>query len=122
MLGVARELRTQPTRSEERLWGVLRNRQLDGAKFRRQQAIGPFVVDFFCAECRTIVEVDGSIHEMQREHDEERQRMLEACGYHVIRVSARTVETDLPSAIVAINDALDPYRSPSPLDGEGAGG
>ncbi|MHB8647482.1 MAG: endonuclease domain-containing protein [Thermomicrobiales bacterium] len=122
MMAVARELRTQPTSSEEQLWGALRNRRLDGAKFRRQQAIGPFVVDFFCAERRLIVEVDGSIHETQREHDEERQRLLEACGYHVVRVSAQAVEANVSSAMVAIKDALDRYRSPSPRDGEGVGG
>lgn len=122
MMGVAREFRTQPTKSEGRLWGALRNRQLYGAKFRRQQAMGPFVVDFFCAERRVIVEVDGPIHDTQREHDEERQYMLESCGYRVVRVSAHAVETDLSGVLLTIATALGQYRSPSPLDGEGVGG
>jgi very-short-patch-repair endonuclease len=122
MIGVAREFRMRPTVSEERLWSALRNRQLGGAKFRRQQVIGPFVVDFFCPEHRLIVEVDGAIHDTRREHDEERQRMLEACGYAVIRASAHTVETGLSSVLAAIVLSLNQSGSPSPLDGEGAGG
>jgi very-short-patch-repair endonuclease len=107
MMGLAREFRAQPTPSEQRLWGALRNRQLNGAKFRRQQAIGPFIVDFFCAEHRLIVEIASAIHEIQHEHDKERQRMLEASGYHVVRVSAHAVETALPSVLMAIREYLD---------------
>ncbi|MGI8854343.1 MAG: endonuclease domain-containing protein [Thermomicrobiales bacterium] len=106
MMGLAREFRVLPTPSEQRLWGALRNRQLDGAKFRRQQAIGSFIVDFFCAEHQLIVEVDGAIHEVQREHDEERQRMLEASGYRVVRVPAHAVETALPNVLIVINECF----------------
>ena len=122
MIGVAREFRTQPTTSEERLWDALRNRQLQGAKFRRQQAIGPFVVDFFCPERRLIVEVDGPIHDRQREHDAERQYMLEASGYTVIRLSAHTVETDLPGTLLTIGTALDRIAPPLRLTERGPGG
>jgi len=92
------------------------------SKFRRQQVIGPFVVDFFCPEHRLIVEVDGTIHDTQRKHDEERQRMLESCGYAVVRVSAHAVETDLPGVLATIALSLNQSGSPSPLDGEGVGG
>jgi adenine-specific DNA-methyltransferase len=122
MMGIAREFRVAPTPTEARLWAAVRNRQLNGAKFRRQQQIGPFIVDFFCPEHRLIVEVDGTIHETQGEHDEERQRMLESCGYHVVRVSAYAVMTDLSNVLVSIARHLDLSRSPSPRDGEGAGG
>jgi very-short-patch-repair endonuclease len=122
MIGIAREFRAVPTPTEAQLWAALRNRQLSRAKFRRQQQIGPFIVDFFCPEHRLIVEVDGTIHETQREHDEERQRMLESCGYHLIRVSAHAIITDLSNVLASIARYLDLSRSPSPLDGEGAGG
>lgn len=122
MMGRAREFRTQPTPSEERLWSAIRNRQLRGAKFRRQQAIGPFVVDFFCPEHRLIVEVDGPVHNTRHAHDAERQSILEASGYTVVRVSARAVETDMQSVLANIVECLDQSRSPSPRDGEGVGG
>jgi len=112
---IAREFRVLPTPTEARLWAALRDRQLNGAKFRRQQQIGPFIVDFFCAEHRVIVEVDGCIHDTQHERDEERQRMLEACGYDVARVSADAVETDLSSTLRTIAGYLAQSRSPSPL-------
>jgi very-short-patch-repair endonuclease len=89
-------------------------------KFRRQHPFGPFVVDFFCAERRLIVEVDGPIHAEQIDYDRERQSVLEACGYRVLRVSADAVTTDLEEVLASIARALaDP---PSLLDGEGGQG
>ncbi|HWO72299.1 MAG TPA: DUF559 domain-containing protein, partial [Dehalococcoidia bacterium] len=52
-------MRAHATAAEVRLWQALRNRKLDGAKFRRQHAIGQFLVDFYCAKARLVVEVDG---------------------------------------------------------------
>jgi len=101
MVEVARDFRKAPTPSERRLWAALRRNQL-GVSFRRQQPIGPFVVDFFCASHRLIVEVDGPVHESQRERDAERQTLLEACGYHVVRVTAEDVERNLPQVIPTI--------------------
>jgi very-short-patch-repair endonuclease len=66
MVEIARQFRKQPTPSEAILWQALRNRKLEGRKFRRQQPIGCFIVDFFCASERLIVEVDGLIHESQQ--------------------------------------------------------
>ena len=65
------------------MWNSLRRKRLDGRKFRRQQPIGPFVVDFFCPAERLIVEVDGPIHDSQREADRVRQQLLETLGLHV---------------------------------------
>jgi len=101
MVEMARDFRKAPTTSERELWSVLRRDQL-GVSFRRQQPIGPFVVDFFCAGHRLIVEVDGPIHESQQERDAERQRLLEACGYRVVRFTANDVEQNLPQVIAAI--------------------
>ena len=101
MVEMARDFRKAPTTSERELWSVLRRDQL-GVSFRRQQPIGPFGVDFFCAGHRLIVEVDGPIHESQQERDAERQRLLEACGYRVVRFTANDVEQNLPQVIAAI--------------------
>jgi very-short-patch-repair endonuclease len=62
MVEIAREFRKQPTKSEHILWGALRGKKLDGLKFRRQQPIGTFIVDFYNSAYRLVVEVDGPIH------------------------------------------------------------
>jgi very-short-patch-repair endonuclease len=94
-------------------------------KFRRQHPIGPVVVDFCCPKLRLIVEIDGPIHQQQRERDAMRQRLLEDRGYHLLRLRAEDVERDLPSAverIVANVQERTHENSPSPTLGEGAGG
>jgi len=107
MVGVAREFRKEPTPSEDVLWQYLRRKQLEGRKFRRQQPIGPFIVDFFCAEERLIVEVDGAIHHAQREADAHRQRLLEGLGLRFVRVSAELVESDIATALDRIRCAFE---------------
>ena len=81
----ARELRTNSTDAERRLWQKLKRRQIAGLKFRRQQPIGPYIVDFACMECRLVVEVDGGQHSEQAPRDEKRSQWLEAQGYRVLR-------------------------------------
>jgi very-short-patch-repair endonuclease len=105
VLAAARRMRRQPTRSEALLWRALRGKQLEGVKFRRQQPIGPFVVDFYAPSCRLVVEVDGTVHEMQVEANQSRQRLLEAIGLRVLRIPAALVENDLPEAIERIRSA-----------------
>lgn len=104
MLDVARQFRKEPIASEARLWQALRGKQLGGRKWRRQQPIGPFVVDFYCARERLIVEVDGAIHLTQRRADEQRQDLLESLGLRFLRVSAQAVETELPAVLAAIHN------------------
>jgi very-short-patch-repair endonuclease len=113
----ARTLRKEPTPSEALLWKALRDRQLDGRKFRRQQPIGPFIVDFFCPERQLVVEVDGSVHEMQYEADQERQQLIEQAGYRVLRLASDLVERDLPATLAQIRAALraEAPSPPSPL-------
>ncbi|SRR6266545_779673 len=74
------EQRREPTPEEDRLWQMLRRHNLGGAKFRRQHVIGPFIVDFYCAAARLVVEVDGPIHDSQQEQDALRQGFLEQTG------------------------------------------
>ena len=81
----AREMRHELTPAESQLWNALRGRKLGGLKFRRQHPVGRFILDFFCAEYRLVVEVDGEIHATQIEHDTERTRLLGEFGYRVIR-------------------------------------
>jgi very-short-patch-repair endonuclease len=102
----AREFRTVPTRSEAMLWDVLRDRQLDDVKFRRQFVIGSFIVGFCAPRQRLIIEIDGGVHETQRERDRERQRLLECAGYRILRVSVEDIEANLPAILSGISKHL----------------
>jgi very-short-patch-repair endonuclease len=103
----ARALRRDPTPTERILWQAIRYKQLDGRRFRRQVPIGPFVVDFYCPAERLAVEVDGAVHESQREADALRQSLIESLGIRFVRIPAQQVATDLPSALEAIRAAFD---------------
>jgi adenine-specific DNA-methyltransferase len=120
MTEVARQFRKEPTPSEDILWQALRGRKLEGRKFRRQQPIGAFVVDFFCGAERLIVEVDGGVHDSQQEADQQRQELLESLELRVVRIPSELVETKLDEALAMVRQAFDPHPlTPSPKQGEG---
>jgi len=106
----ARRLRRQATPPEQLLWSVLRGRRLGGLKFRRQEPIGPYVVDFCCRERKLIVELDGMSHEEKQAPDTTRQRWLVAQGYRVIRVTNWDVNEDLEGVRrgIALAAGIDP--------------
>ncbi|MBA3787594.1 MAG: DUF559 domain-containing protein [Actinobacteria bacterium] len=106
----ARALRRSSTPAEQALWNLLRGRRVDGAKFRRQQPLGPYFVDFFCQEARLVVEADGAHHFPPPEHDIARDAFLRAVGITVLRVSNHDV-------LAHPNLVLDRIRAlfPSPL-------
>jgi very-short-patch-repair endonuclease len=99
----AQKLRAKPTDAERVSWVRLRRRQVLGYKFRRQQPLGPYIVDFVCLEKRLVVEVDGSQHQEQRTYDEARTRWLESQGYRVLRFWNNEVlaETDKVIELIA---------------------
>jgi len=126
-LAKAQQLRRELTDAERKLWSVLRNRQLEDAKFRRQQPIGPFIVDFVCQERRLIVEADGGQH-AENPVDERRTTFLESKGYRVLRFWNNDILNNLDAVAQLIVIALctpHPARalreSPSPSRGEGLG-
>jgi very-short-patch-repair endonuclease len=82
----ARQLRRNATPSEKLLWPQLRGRRFANFKFRRQQPVGPFIVDYFCADARVIVELDGESHVGKEPYDEKRESWLTTHGYKVLRV------------------------------------
>jgi adenine-specific DNA-methyltransferase len=128
MIEIAREFRKAPTKGEKILWQALRGKKLDGIKFRRQQPVGYFVVDFYNSVYRLVVEVDGPIHVSQKEIDHARQEILEELGLVVLRVKSETVEKNLPVALEMIRKAVRHISQnnrpniPSPVVGEGQGG
>ena len=81
----ARELRRHATEAEKLLWARLRGRQIEGVKFRRQQPIGPYVVDFVSFEKKLIIELDGGQHKNQKDDDEKRGTWFEQRGFRVFR-------------------------------------
>jgi len=81
----ARELRQNLTDAEKKLWLVLRAHQMGGVQFRRQHAIGPYIVDFCSPRRKLIIEVDGGQHAEQKEYDAERTAFLGSKGYRVLR-------------------------------------
>ena len=81
----ARCLRRDSTDAEKRLWSSLRDRRLEGIRFRRQVVVGRYVADFCSAHPKLIIEIDGVQHEDQKTYDESRTRYLEAQGYVVRR-------------------------------------
>ena len=112
-----RALRASSTDAEAVLWRHLRNRQLGGAKFRRQQVLGPYVVDFYCHDLGLVIEVDGGQHfeGATRERDLARTAWLEGRGLHVLRLSDRYVLTDAAAVFERILVAIEERRpSPSP--------
>ena len=127
-LAKAQRLRRQLTDAERKLWSVLRNRQLDGAKFRRQQPSGPFIADFVCQDRRLIVEADGGQHSGNAS-DARRTAFLERKGYRVLRFWNNDILRNVNGVAQVIADALStPHpaqaapESPSPSRGEGFSG
>jgi very-short-patch-repair endonuclease len=120
----ARELRTTSTEAERLLWSKLRDRRLDGYKFRRQHPVGPFFAHFACVEAKLIVEVDGGQHfdaEAQAA-DERRTATLARHGFHVLRFSNREMLLETDAVMSVIHDWLlthHPHPSPLPQAGEG---
>jgi very-short-patch-repair endonuclease len=82
---IAQDLRKDPTYAERLLWKYLRGKQFAQLKFRRQQPIDHYIVDFVCFEKRVIVEVDGGQHSIEREKDIEREDYLRRNGFKVLR-------------------------------------
>jgi very-short-patch-repair endonuclease len=106
---LAKEMRKNPTEDEAELWQYLRGWKRMH-KFRRQHPIGQFILDFYCPEKRLAVEVDGPIHEQQREQDAARDAFLAAHGIRVLRVSNAEVTSQMEATLKRIREALHAPR------------
>ena len=95
------------TPAENILWQELRNRKLQGTKWKRQEDIGYFIADFLCHQYRMVIEVDGEIHDAQHEHDRLRTEEIMDHGYRVLRFKNHEVINDLPSVLQRITQAID---------------
>ena len=106
LLTHARRMRRSPTPAEAKLWRALRGKQL-GVKFRRQQPIDRYIVDFCCFAKKVIVEVDGDIHAFQEQADSARQKELEALGFTVLRFINDQVLKELDAVLREITRHCD---------------
>ena len=97
-------MRKEPTNAEASLWTRLCKRQLDGLKFRRQHIIQYFIVDFYCPKSKLVIEIDGPVHEVQEEYDQEREKILQELGYQVIRFKNSEVERNIDLLVASISD------------------
>ena len=102
----ARTLRRDETDAEAIVWWHVRNRQLNGYKFRRQVPIGPYIADFVCQERRVIVELDGSQH-ADSLRDAIRDRYLERLGYRVLRFWNHEVFEDTDAVLEHVVAVLE---------------
>ena len=103
---VARKLRKSPTAAERKLWAKLRDKQLDGFRFRRQVPMGGFVVDFFCPAAKLIVELDGGQHARQVSADDARTAWLRGRGHRVVRYWNNDVIENLEGVLEALRTEL----------------
>jgi very-short-patch-repair endonuclease len=102
LLTLARELRHRFVPAEQKLWQCLRNRKLNGYKFRRQFPVDCYVADFYCAECKLVVELDGKSHVGRQECDAIRTEDLNERGLSVIRFRNDDVHKRLDSVLHTI--------------------
>jgi very-short-patch-repair endonuclease len=105
-------MRRAPTRSENRLWSWLRDRRFDGYKFRRQFPIGRYVLDFYCAELKLAIEVDGRQHEdrLMAQYDDERTIALRQRGIEILRIPNELLIGDTRMVEQRIRFAIESRR------------
>ena len=119
-----KQLRSNSTDAERNLWAHIRNRRLEGWKFRRQLPVGQYIVDFACPELRLIIEIDGGQHAEQVIYDLSRTKILQSKGYRVVRFWNNEVLGNIEGVLEALTLTLSQRErelSPSPLRGEGRG-
>jgi very-short-patch-repair endonuclease len=113
----AKRLRKTLTPAEHHLWQALKGSKLAGLKFRRQHPVGNFILDFYCAAHKLVVEVDGGIHETQIEYDAARTTELESYGYTIVRFTNEVVLHQRETVLAAILQAVELHIAliPQPL-------
>ena len=116
----ARDFRHPLTPPEAKVRHAVRKRQL-GFKFRRQHPIGRFIGDFYCAESKLVIEIDGDVHGQlsQEEHDRARDAWLVERGYKVIRFQAGEVDRNLEGVLEAIRRACEARTAGGREEGRG---
>ena len=113
----AKELRHTETEAEQIIWSWLRTKKLNGVKFRRQEPVGKYIVDFVSFEKKLIIEIDGGQHNLEENtiNDKARTEWLQSQGFRVIRFWNNDVSSNLDGVITRIKEALNENPLPGPL-------
>ncbi|MBN1471007.1 MAG: endonuclease domain-containing protein [Syntrophaceae bacterium] len=111
IIALGKGLRKRPTHAEQLLWNKLRQKQMEGFKFRRQQPIDNYIVDFICFEKRIIVEVDGGQHAIQNKDDIVRDSYLRQKGFQLLRFWNNEVLQNMDGVLEVIREKC---LSPTP--------
>jgi very-short-patch-repair endonuclease len=113
---IRKYLRNNSTKAEKLLWSKLKGSQVLDYKFRRQQGIGSYVVDFYCAEVRLAIEIDGETHVKpdEVEYDKNRQHEIEELGVRFLRFTNRDVFDNLSGVLLTISEKLQELCKPTP--------
>jgi very-short-patch-repair endonuclease len=114
---LSRVLRKRSTFSETLAWNLLRDRRLFDLKFRRQYVVRGFVLDFYCFDLKLAVEIDGSIHDTQKDRDAMRQEIIEREGISFVRISADDLVESPERLVEKIQDFISTNKTetfPSP--------
>jgi very-short-patch-repair endonuclease len=101
-------MRRAPAHHEAKLWRLLRDRRLDGLKFRRQVPLGSYIADFVSFRHRLVIEADGPAHLTNVDHDRVRDAWLRGQGFRVLRFSNDKIATDRHGVLSSILDAVTP--------------
>jgi imidazole glycerol-phosphate synthase subunit HisF len=109
---IARELRKKMTPTEKILWQRLRDYNLEGIKFRRQHPIFNYIADFYCHKTKLVIEIDGGIHNRQRDYDIQRDQDMMELGIKVIRFKNEQVMKDLNNVLRTIEVEIQEFTSP----------
>jgi very-short-patch-repair endonuclease len=103
---LAKNMRSNMTPAETKLWAQLRGNRLSGYHFRRQQVIEPYIVDFYCHQSALIIEIDGDIHQYKHQEDKIRENYLKELGYHILRFTNQQIVHELDHVLNTIFETL----------------
>ena len=108
-----KNLRNCSTSAEATLWKLIKDKQIDGLKFRRQHSVGSYILDFYCPQIKLAIELDGEVHNRQQDYDEQRSYFLNRVeGIEVLRFENRTVFENPEQIIWEIEEKFSSYHLP----------
>ena len=113
-LDFRRDLREASTKAEQLVWAMIRDRRMNGAKFRRQHSVGRFIVDFVCLESNLVIELDSGYHDYTVDEDKGRESFLKAQGLQVLRFWNEDVLKDADAVARAISNTLSVINEVEP--------
>jgi len=111
MTKLAKGLRKRSTEAEITIWQKIRSKQLNGHKFKRQQPIGNYIVDFVCFDRKLIIEIDGGQHAIEKEKDQQRELWLQSEGFAILRFWNTEIFENIDGVLASIMEKLN---TPSP--------